>query len=406
MKKIVSLIAIVALIASSFLCLSACGGDRDDPSVPNEPSAESIVLGIHNNFPGLDANASTIYDRIYNVCLNYGEVSYVVVEGKPTQTKTISVSKSDKDLSKSKEKEIAKRTAGSVMQSLVSLKALTPEVDTLSSIRLSADILNASSLSRKSMFVYDSGLCTAGLISQLASNVLATDPVIVADKLESIHALPDLKGIDVHWVGLGCVSGDQQKIPDSYLYKLKAMWTEIIERSGGTVTFDSSPVIGRQAKDLPHVTAVEFPQDSLGLSSGNLSDISVISFRENTVKFVGNKADFYDPSSAEKALDPVGVYLKANADKRILIVGTTAKVGNGDGKELSFQRTQSVMKVLLAKGVSSSQIECIGLGSTDNCFRVEDHNADGSLNEKMAAQNRAIYIVLADSSTARSLKKT
>lgn len=123
MKKIVSLIAIVALIASSFLCLSACGGDRDDPSVPNEPSAESIVLGIHNNFPGLDANASTIYDRIYNVCLNYGEVSYVVVEGKPTQTKTISVSKSDKDLSKSKEKEIAKRTAGSVMQSLVSLKA-------------------------------------------------------------------------------------------------------------------------------------------------------------------------------------------------------------------------------------------------------------------------------------------
>lgn len=176
--------------------------------------------------------------------------------------------------------------------------------------------------------------------------------------------------------------------------------------SGGTVAFDSTPVTGKQADNLPHVTAVEFPQDSLGLEAGNISDVSVISFREDTVKFVGDKAEFYDPSSAEKALEPVAEYLKANPDKRILIAGTTAKVGTGDGKKLSFQRTQTVMKVLLAKGVSSSQMECIGLGCTDNCFRVDDHNADGSLNEEMAAQNRAIYIVLADSPTGRSLKET
>lgn len=406
MKKIISLIAIVALVATSFCCLSACSGNRSNPSLPDEPAAESIVLGIHNNFPGLGTNAQTIYDRTYNVCLNYGEVSYVVVEGEPSQTKTISVQKSDKDISKAKEKELAKRNANSIMQGFASLKALTPEVDTLSSIKLSANILKASSLNRKSMLVYDSGLCTTGLLSQLASNVLATDPVIVADKLESIHALPDLNGIDVYWVGLGCVSGDQQKIPDSYLYCLEAMWTEIIVRSGGTVTFDSTPVTGQQADDLPHVTAVEFPQDSLGLEAGNISDISVISFREDTVKFVGDKAEFYDPSSANKALEPVADYLKANPNKKILIAGTTAKVGTGDGKELSLQRTQTVMQVLLAKGVSSSQIECRGLGSTDNCFRVEDHNADGSLNEEMAAQNRAIYIVLADSSTAHSLKET
>lgn len=406
MKKIISLIAIIALVAASLVCLSACGGKHDNVSSPDEPSAESVVLGIHNNFPGLGTNAQTIYDRTYNVCLNYGEVSYVVVEGEPSQTNTISVQKSDKDISKAKEKELAKRNANSIVQSLASLKAITPEVDTFSSIKLSANILKASSLNRKSMLVYDSGLCTTGLLSQLASNVLATDPVIVADKLESIHALPNLNGIDVYWVGLGCVSGDQQKIPDSYLYCLEAMWTEIIVRSGGTVTFDSTPVTGQEADDLPHVTAVEFPQDSLGLEASNISDVSVISFREDTVKFVGDKAEFYDPSSAEKALEPVAEYLKTNPDKKILVAGTTAKVGTGDGKELSFQRTQTVMKVLLAKGVSSSQMECIGLGCTDNCFRVDDHNADGSLNEEMAARNRAIYIVLADSSTARSLKET
>lgn len=406
MKKIILLIAIIAIIAASLCCLSACGSERNNTSVPDEPVAESIVLGIHSNFPSLGTNAQAIYDHTYNICLNYGEVSYVVVEGEPSQTKTISVQKSDKDISKAKEKELAKRNANSIVQSFASLKALTPEVDTFSSVKLSASILKASSLNRKTMLVYDSGLCTTGLLSQLASNVLATDPVIVADKLESIHALPDLNGIDVYWVGLGCVSGDQQKIPDSYLYCLESMWTEIIVRSGGTVTFDSTPVTGKQADNLPRVTAVEFPQDSLGLDADNISDISVISFREDTVKFVGDKAEFYEPSSAEKALEPVAEYLKANPDKKILIAGTTAKVGTGDGKELSFQRTQTVMNVLIAKGVSSKQIECLGLGCTDSCFRVEDHNADGTINEEMAAQNRAIYIVLADSSTARSLKET
>lgn len=160
MKKIISLIAIVALIAVSLCCLSACGGERDNASVPDEPAAESIVLGIHSNFPALGTNARTIYDRTYNICLNYGEVSYVVVEGEPSQTKTVSVQKSDKDISKAKEKELAKRNADSIVQSFASLKALTPEVDTFSSIKLSASILKASSLNRKTMLVYDSGLCT------------------------------------------------------------------------------------------------------------------------------------------------------------------------------------------------------------------------------------------------------
>lgn len=406
MKKIISLITIVAIIAVSAFCLSACNDNSRKPVESDEPFAESVVLGIHENFPGLGTNVQTIYEHTFNACLNYGEVSYVVVEGEPSQVKIFPISKSDKDISKAKEKELAQRNANSIMQGFASLKALTPEVDTFGSIKLSANILKASTLSKKNMLVYDSGLCTTGLLSQLSSNILATDPVIVVDKLEAIHALPDLEGINVYWVGLGCVSGNQQKIPDSYLYNLKALWSEIIERSGGTVVFDSTPVTGQQAEDLPHVTAVDFPQDNLGLNSSDINDISVISFKEDTVKFVGDKAEFADAVSAEKALEPISEYLKTNPEKRVLIAGTTAKVGTGDGKELSYQRTQSVRNVLLENGVSPSQIDCIGLGCTDNCFRVEDHNSDGSLNEEMAAQNRAIYIVLADSATAQTLKDT
>lgn len=403
MKKCISLFLTLALILASLCCLSACGGNISDGS--NEAFAESIVLGIHSNFPSIGSNAQTIYDRLYQACLNYGEISYVVVEGKPEQTQTFTITRSDKDISATKEKEIAKRNANSIVQGFASLKALTPEVDTLSSIKLSANTLNASTLEHKRMSVYDGGLCTTGLLSQIESNVLGTDPIVVVDKLEAIHALPNLEGIEVNWVGLGCVSGEQQRIPDSYLYNLKALWTEIIERSGGMVTFDSTPLTGEQTEELPHVTAVEFPMDCLELdASADEPEVSVISFKEDTVKFVGDRAEFVDQASAEKALEPISDFLKSNPEKRILIVGTTAKIGAGDGKELSLKRTQTVMNVLVEKGVSKAQIECLGLGCTDNCFRVEDHNADGTLNEKMAAQNRAIYIVLADSPTAKSLK--
>ena len=402
MKKTVTLICILSLLLSATLfCFTACQKTVD----PGEAVAESVVLGIHNNFPGIGTNAQTIYDHVYSTCLNYGEVSYVIVEGDPGQTQTFPIVKSDKDLSKAKEKEIAKRNATNIIQGFASLKAQTPEVDTLSSIKLSANILKSSILSGKYMLVYDSGLCTKGLLSQLSANVLGSDPVIVVDKLEAVHALPDLTGISVNWVGLGCVCGDQQKLPDSYFYNLKALWTEIITRSGGTVTFDSSPVTGQQANDLPHVTPVSFPQDSLGLEDVDFDDGPVICFGEDSIRFVGDEANFIDPEEAIRSLEPVSEYLIENPDRKIIIAGTTAKVGTGNGIELSLKRTRAVMNVLIEKGVNQSQIECIGLGCSDNCFRVEDHNADGSFNEEMGARNRAIYIVLANSTVANSLRE-
>ena len=361
-------------------------------------------FGIRSNFPDLDTNAQGIYNKLLNVCTNYGSVSYAIVEGNPEQTDSIQIKKSEKHLSRTKIKENAKRYANSIFNSFSALRAKTPEVDTLQTIRLSANTLASSGYETKEMVIYDSGLCTTGLLSQLSGNVLATAPEIVVDKLEVLHALPELNGVSVTWVGLGCVSGEQQRIPDSYMYALKTLWTSIIERSGGQVTFDTTPVTGEEVEGLPHVSVVEFPADDLGLGDTDGIKTSVIAFKEDTVKFLGDKADFIDPLAATAALEPVAEFLIANPDRKIIIAGTTAKVGSGDGIELSNARAQAVRQVLISFGVQASQMECIGLGCTDNCLRVEGHNSDGSLNEEMAAQNRAIYIILSDSTTARNLR--
>lgn len=406
MKKMISVFMIVTVVLVMLCSLTACGdkGKENSEVTSGEPLAVSFVLGPHSNFPDLGTNAQGIYNKLLHVCTNYGSVSYAVVEGNPEQTDSVMIKKSEKHLSGTKIKENAKRNANSIFNSLASLRAKTPEVDTLQTIRLSANTLASSGYEIKEMVIYDSGLCTTGLLSQLSGNVLATAPEIVVDKLEALHALPELDGVSVIWVGLGCVSGEQQRIPDSYMYALKTLWGSIIERSGGQVTFDTTPVTGEEVEGLPHVSVVEFPADDLGLDDTGSIETSVIAFKEDSVKFLGDKSDFIDPLAATAALEPVAEFLNANPDKKVIIAGTTAKVGSGDGIELSNARAQAVRQVLISSGVRASQMECIGLGCTDNCLRVEDHNSDGSLNEEMAAQNRAIYIILSDSTTARNIQ--
>lgn len=402
MKKSISIVLVITITLTLCGMLSACTGTTPHS---DEPLALSFVLGIRKNFPGIESNAQSIYDSVLEVCTNYGEVSYAVVEGVPEQTKTLPLQKSEKNLSDAKIKENAKRNANGIVGSFASLRAKTPEADTLQTIRLSANALKSSAISNKKMVVYDSGLCTTGLLSQLTYNVLATDPDIVVDRLEQLHALPDLNGVDVLWVGLGCVSGEQQTIPDSYRFNLETLWRKIIERAGGSVSFDSTPVTGSETEGLPIVSVVEFPSDDLGLNTVSVSDTAVYKLDKDTCKFIGDKAELVDAAAAQKAVAPFAKYLNLNPKEKVIIAGTTARVGNGDGIELSYQRTQTVKKMLLDLGVKEEQVECKGLGCTDNCLRVEDHNADGTLNEEMAAQNRAIYIILANSSTAQSLKE-
>lgn len=126
--------------------LSACTTTTNSV---NESLALSFVLGVRRNFPGISSNAQSIYDSVLEVCTNYGEVSYAVVEGTPEQTKTITLEKSDKNLSDAKIKEIAKRNANDIVNGFALLKAETPEVDTLQTIRLSANALKASTIDNK-----------------------------------------------------------------------------------------------------------------------------------------------------------------------------------------------------------------------------------------------------------------
>lgn len=405
MKKIIALIMTIACL-SSVLALTGCSNAAHNTK--QEPLSLSIVIGAHKYFPQMAIGGTKLANKIYEACITYGNISSVIVDGNPITRSNYTVVKSNKDLTKSKEETIAKQNTNTILSECASAKATSPEVDTLEAIKVSANLLNGTDSNNKLMYVYDNGLCTTGMISQLTGDFMSSDHTMLVDKLESLHALPDLTGITVEWTGLGCTTGEQANIPDSYKYKLKSMWTTIIEASGGRVVFDTTPISGEEIADLPNVTPVPFAKDSLNAEDYTSKEVlnEPVVFNESTIKFVGDRAEFIDRDAAMKALIPIAELLKENGDLHIIIAGTTASAGSiEDCLTLSKRRAEACKKVLIDYGANESQIECIGLGRAENCFHVDDLNADGTLNEKMAKLNRAIYIFSSDSETAKSIVK-
>ena len=66
---------------------------------------------------------------------------------------------------------------------------------------------------------------------------------------------------------------------------------------------------------------------------------------------------------------------------------------------------EAVRQLMIDMGTSETQIKhVIGLGY-DHEFHVEDLNADGSLNEKNAPENRAVLVIGTSTEAAQILEK-
>ena len=402
MKKTISIIISIVLTLACLSTFSGCknhGDETETLRLTDDPLALSIVMGVHGGFPKFMFNSGNTRNAIIEACYSYGNVSTITVEGRPSVRGFFEMLKPDKTISKTKRKQLAVQTANSIIYDCSLAAAKTEETDTLAALQLSAKSLQSSSCSEKQMLIYDSGLCTSGLLNQTKNDVLSSDPVLVVEKLAAVHALPDLHGVTVKWIGLGCVAGDQEEIPDSYKYKVEQLWSEIIKASGGTVEFDRTPITGDEADDLPKVSTVSFVKDSLDIdfSASNVM-ASPIKFDEETIKFKPDSANFANDKAAHKALTPIAKLLKSTPDFNIVIAGTTASVG--DGYSLSMKRAQACKDVLVSMGAASKQIKCIGLGSSENCFHVDDLDSNGRLIEEYAKLNRAIYVFSAASDTA------
>ncbi len=403
MKKIICLILSIIMTATLFASCSSGEGGKTEKTDVSTPLALAVIIGAHKNFPAFSIVSDKLDNAIYIACRSYGEINVIVSEGIPEIKSNIKLEKPAANVNNAKHEQIAKSNSSAIKSLLPTLKATTDEVDLLRSLDLAADALAASSTSRRQLFIYDSGLCTTGVLSQLTEDYISADPEEIAGKLDLMGALPALEGVTVIWQGIGCVSGEQEAIPASVKSKLENMWKTILEKAGAKVEFDTMPVSGAEASELPAVTAIDFEEDKIVITKNGF-----VKFDDKTLKFKPDTADFVDEAAAREVLKPIAEQLIATPSLTVYIAGTTATVGVTEdtpvtGIELSAQRADACKNILVSMGVPASQLICKGLGCADNVLKTEDVDADGNLIEEKAALNRAIYIFSSDSDTAASL---
>lgn len=382
---------ILALIMGLTLTAALCGcGASEETKAPVDMA---IVSGYHANAPTPALQSKTVSEAINLSTASYGSVSVIVSDGAPFVAASYNISAPDRELSAAKKAEIAKAQSVQIGSVLSWAQAETPEVDTLAAIALAARSLSHADGVRR-ILVMDTGLSTCGYID-FTQNLLRAQSDAVVSYLEDMKALPNLSGVEVVWVGLGDVGGEQAALTPSNKETLRTIWYDTLSAAGAASVIFEDDLPGMAVEDsssLPNVTPVAIiPDDPFSVGEDTFTGPYILD--EGKILFRPDSAEFADRSAAVDALTPIADYLIGHPNEQIVLVGTTATAGTREScAALSTARAKAVKSLLLELGAAKAQFNAIyGMGF-DNPFHVNDLNADGSLNASTPA-NRSVVVL-------------
>ena len=285
MKRLLSVLTVTLLV---FTLLTGCGTvTTNTTSTTEEPLHLGLILGSHRNFPSIPLTMLT--DDIERVTATYGTLTSTVSDGNPHIRGDYHLEKLSVN-NRAKQEQVNESNAKAIINDLAKHTAKTPEADILAALQVSADSIRKYD-GEKTILIFESGLSTMGLLNFASTNLIEADPTEVVTELKRLHAIPDLTGIDVKWVGLGQTAGEEQeKLSSSYKYNLEQLWRAILQESGCTnITFDSTQLIPEEPKcDLPPVSVVPVVQDSLNclFIHNNIIKTTIFSARYSRAFFI------------------------------------------------------------------------------------------------------------------------
>lgn len=256
MKTIFAILLISTIILGAYI-----GITEYEATEELQPVALSVVAVNRMSLPMVRRIDGRILPVLYDACYSYGETSVFTSESETVNRSNLKMKKPDEPQRMSVRSRKAMSAAMDILDECLRTKASSEEVDTLRTVTLAAERLQKSALTDKRMLVYESGLCTTGLLNMLSGEILEMTPEEIVEMLREEGALPDLTGVSVNWIGLGAAAGKQERIPGKYKDKLEALWKAVITASGGEVEFDMKPVRCWEARGLPKVSVVEFEKE-------------------------------------------------------------------------------------------------------------------------------------------------
>jgi outer membrane protein OmpA-like peptidoglycan-associated protein len=392
---------IVIVLILSFTAAFLTGCKKPEPP---KATAISIVLGNHANSYALNFSNPDLVSSVARAAAN-GYISVIRCDGQPALVSAdiYAIPAQYRNADPKKLEADAQQRAASILIGLADVKAEAPELNTLEALWCAVRSFAVAPVgSLREIIVIDTGLSTCGEVD-FRNNLLSADPEVIADLLIEKGAVPDFTGITVKWFQLGDVALPQAILSHGQVNQLRNIWATIIEKCGGTVEFsDMTPV--PQVNDpaaYPEISTIKLPPETVLFFDPTKATV----FDEQQVRFIADTAKYVDPLGATTALRPAADYIIAHPEFTALLIGTTA-TGNRDRcLRLSTARAEAVRTTMVSIGVPEAQLIAQGLGFEDP-WHISDMDSDGKYIEKLAAQNRKVVLMGADTPAAKAILAT
>jgi hypothetical protein len=293
--------------------------------------------------------------------------------------------------------------------------ATTPENDLLAAINLASQMFpemkhqvlveepNAK-IRRKNIIIIDTGLVTTGRLdfAQWGINYIVFDgsnteikeqSPLIAQNLSYNNHLPNLKGVNVTFMGLGDVAHPQSPLAPNVIVGLRFLWETIFKEAGvSNISFEnirSSNIPNTVERGfLQPVTPIDFFDDMHGFPIR-------IHFEFGTDRYA-------DPPEAERVLravsNSINKYLQVRPESvYIYLFGCESK--NHTGKfdnVLSTRRANRVMRDLERFGVQKGRMNAYGVAVyLPSPPRIEDR-PNGVWNAELGALNQIVLVTPSD----------
>ena len=423
MKKTLKRILTAALSAVLLLVtfsLSGCSGNQAGENAPSEPINLTVVLGITQN--ALDPELSLLNESVTTLATYGGHCTVIVDDGDPKNNfKEFDLPAPNAKKSANYQRKQIQENASGGAKLISSMKALSPETNTLAALKLAADNTPAAEEGRKNILViFDNGIQTMkGNSSAFTMTDLRTIGVKCDDVLENIKqtkSIPDLsKFSEIEWYGIGQTTGEQETLLNCDVEALKAYYTKILSAGGvkdaGSVFKDH--VYKPSDSDhstMPEVSTVKVtiipPPDDLVEDTSTEEKIikpgGILHIDGDKIEFQADSTELVDRNAAKEVLSEIIDKMK-RLEGKIVIIGTTASVGNkSTAVTFSEKRAETIKKLIVSEGIEADRIIVFGSGYSDVRLVHDDRDRNGNLDEKIAPYNRAVNILVVDNTIAKS----
>lgn len=408
-------VVLVCTMALTIFTATGCG-----PEKAQEEYNLALIVGKHSN--AYVPDISLCDSSIQKLAERGGNVIVIVSDSQGTHTKLRHVDAPESGWNgmsdSNREKQILKIKA----QTVAMINAQEPQTegsDLLRAIKIGINELSAPEIEgEKDIEIIDSGFSDRGGVTLKSLPDLNIQSFV--DIMEQNGNLPDLSDTDidqVRFIGLSQTCEPQEEPTDSDKQNIKNLWKEVMLRSGleeSKLQIDdreyssydlppeSYPPVNTVtvSKDIdPNIVIVEDEPEEKPEEKETevIADIQkqVYVFPEEKIGFVAEKDTLLDESKADSTIAPYArdLNLDKYSDNEILIIGTTAKVGDAAGcRELSLKRAKKIAEKFVDNGVDPSRIYVCG-GGYETEFYCDDHGVDGNLLEYEAKKNRTVILL-------------